>query len=220
MDFNKSIDTIKQQLHTLHKEECINNNKPIEIPPEASLLIKNRVYTGMPIEYKILMQRKKQKDFWKKGVLEKKNTPDHLLNGSDNFTQNLLEDMDLTYYKRPWGKLEHELKINRAMHYAEKEIALNKLTIEQGKKLKILLIRAINKRIITKKSDVEYNAEEGTLIKINCLKFDTDTKTYSIDRLDKNGNKIFVPKNTEKGFVSHISKLSPDQDKLFKGLTF
>jgi len=174
------IGKIRQNLTQIQTET--SKNTLIEIPLEASLLLKNRLNVDSPKEYQRLVQKQTES-----GV-------------------NLLEDIDLSCYQRPWGKLEHELKINRAMQFVQEQISLHGLSKVQSKQLRILLVKAINKRLITKKSDVVYDTEQGKLIQIYNLKFDKETGLYHID-VDK-----FVPnpEKEENGYISHVSTLPPN----------
>lgn len=235
-DINKLVDGLKVKLNKLMEEEYKKENRPIEIPPEASLLIRNSKNINSPKAYQDIINKQKQMQFRKRGNIEQftsNDTPDHLLGDTDDGSQiNLLEDLNLGCYQRPWGKLEHELKINRAMHFVKREILKNKLDESESKKLRVLLVGAINKRLITKKTNVNYNETTGQLEEIYYLHFDTIKREYSFSDYDSkesntikssmtiekddNTSKYIPPKKGQNGYVSHVSKLSPAQNREFK----
>ena len=223
-DVNKFVDNIRKKIKSLEEEEYIINNKPIEIPPEISLLLKNSNNAQSPKDYQILLQKQKQMQFMNKANNTSDN-PEHLLSAeseSQNNTTirfgpgaNLLEDLDIKCYQRQWGKLEHELKINRAMHFVKREIQDKKLTEEQSKALRILLVYAINNRIITKKAEVDYDVATGELKQIYKLCFDESTKAYHLKDCENPPQVFLPPKKGENGYISHISELTPDQLTIF-----
>lgn len=215
-DISDLIHGIQEKVDKIQEEEYKNANKLIEIPPEVNLLIKNRNNISSPKDYDDLIA--KQKRILNRKKNNKTKTPKHLLENL-NDAINLLEDLDITSYQKSWGKLEHELKVNRVMHFIQKEKEKYNLTHEEDRKLKIMLITAINKRLITKKSDVNYSEETGDLIEIHKLEYDEGKRIYSLSGIidDKIKN---MPKYTNSHeYVSHVSKLSPEQNKTFKLMT-
>jgi hypothetical protein len=163
------------RLKEILTEEEDMNIKLIEIPPEANLLIRKNMDAGYIIN-------KRQ-------------------NGE--ICSNLLEDLNIESYKKPWGKLEHELKINRAMQYVKDEIIRKNLSEDESKKLRVLLVNLINRRMITKKNDVEYDADNGVLTNIANLTFHEIKREYTYT-------------SDENVYVSHVTTLSPEQNKLFQ----
>ena len=93
-------------------------------------------------------------------------------------SENLLSDLGLESFQKPWGKLDANLKINRLMKYAEKLQVDHALDESSFKKLRIILIDAVNNRKITRKNDVQYNEELGQIMDIKGLSFDPETKTF------------------------------------------
>lgn len=208
------IDNIRAQLKTLKENEYLEHNQPIEIPPETNLLLKT---TNSPHDYKILMQRQKQIHMRQKGFANTTSTSETMESDEKNSIVsrfgtgvNLLEDLDISCYQRPWGKLEHELKINRTMHFVQREIGQNGLNIEEAKQLRILLINAINHRLITKKTEVEYDDKAGELKKIHRLEYDPSKKYYYLRDCE---SPFVPPQKGENGYITHVSELSADQLK-------
>lgn len=138
-------------------------------------------------------------------LLIRKNINAEYIINKKNTGANLLEDMCIESYRKPWGKLENQLKINRVMHFAKDKILEYELNDEESKKLRVLLINLINNRMITKKTDVEYDIENGRLTAINGLLFNPITRkhTYTSD---------------ENAYISHVTIISPEQDKLIKSI--
>ena len=124
---------------------------------------------------------------------------------------NLLEDLDLKCYQRPWGKLEHELKINRAMHYVHREIKSKDLNDVESKHLRILLVNAINNRTITKKNEVNYNESTGELLQVFRLVYDPAKKYYYMKGCVNPQEQFVPPEKGENGYIARVSHLSPDQ---------
>lgn len=227
-NINNLVDGLKVKLNQLMQEEYKKENCPIEIPPEASLLLRNNRNISSPKAYQDIINKQKQMQLRKRGNLNQfsnNDTPDHLLGDDSDSRINLLEDLNLSCYQRPWGKLEHELKINRAMHFVKKEILKNTLKENESKKLRVLMVGAINKRLITKKADVNYNETTGELLEIYDLQFDPVKREYlfgSSENSNKNNKnqvapkKFTPPKKGKNGYVSHVSKLSPEQNQEFK----
>jgi hypothetical protein len=86
--------------------------------------------------------------------------------------------MSISSFQKPWTKLDNELKINRAMKFVNEQIELNKLSDLDSKKLRMLIINAVNTRKITKLKDVVYNEITGVLESINDLQYDAEKKMY------------------------------------------
>lgn len=96
-------------------------------------------------------------------------------------SDNLLSDLSLESFQKPWGKLEANLKINRLMKYAEKLQTEYVLEEDKFRSLRIILIDAVNNRKITRKNDVQYNEELGMIMDIRGLIYNKETKTFSYE---------------------------------------
>lgn len=112
------------------------------------------------------------------------------------------QDSDATEndtFKKPWGKLNKQNKLNRIMKFIKEIQEKHKLNVVQTRKLRILLINAINNRLITRKSDVEYCEKKGEILRIEKLKKNRKTGEFQIGetpRLSKVTNVAFkLPTN-------------------------
>ena len=92
---------------------------------------------------------------------------------------NILDNETNTIFFKPWNKLEKGLKCNRINMYLneQKEYIWKETEKEDVKKL---LYNTINKGGLTKNTDVNYNKEEGKIIKINILLFDENKSKFYI----------------------------------------
>ena len=91
----------------------------------------------------------------------------------------LLDNETNTIFFRQWNKLEKGLKCNRISLYlnTQKEYELSDLEKDDLKKM---LYSVINKGGLTKNTDVNYNKEEGHIVKINTLLYDKKKSKFSI----------------------------------------
>lgn len=183
MDYKLSdiIDQVKEKIKTITEEEHEKNNIPILIPPESCIFI-NRSSNNKSknIEFDRIMEKQYK-------INNKKNysaAKDGVSKLSDDLSKpfdprkNLLEDIDKSSFQKPWTKLDNELKVNRAMKFVNEQIEKNKLNEIEAKKLRILIIGAINTRKITKLKDVVYNEKLGILESINNLEYDPEKRFY------------------------------------------
>jgi len=175
------IDQIKDQIKNITEEEHKKNNAPILIPPESCIFI-NRSSNNISKNNEFDRIMEKQHKLNNRGKIT--NIKEDVSKLSDKLAQpydprkNLLEDINLTSFQKPWTKLDNELKINRAMKFVNDQITLNKLNDMEGKKLRILIINAINTRKITKLKDVNYNEITGILESIVDLQYDAEKRFY------------------------------------------
>jgi len=91
----------------------------------------------------------------------------------------LLDNETNKIFFRPWNKLEKGLKCNRINKYLneQEEYELKK---KEKEDLKKMLYSAINKGILTKNTDVNYNKDEGKIIKINILLYDEKKRKFKL----------------------------------------
>ncbi len=85
-----------------------------------------------------------------------------------------------TNFLKPWGKLNKQNKFNRIMNYVSKIKQKENLDTKQATKLRVLLLKAVNDRLITRKTDVEYCEVNGEILKIQNLKRDPITGEFQI----------------------------------------
>ena len=87
--------------------------------------------------------------------------------------------------QKPWHKLSSSQKIQAAIQFIE--AISSYLTEDQVIKLRYLLISAVSQRKITRKTDVDYNIDEGYINQIYKLKYENDTFILSEKDDKKNG---------------------------------
>ena len=123
-----------------------------------------------------------------------------LINGGNEVIDQLNDDAtENDTFKKPWGKLNKQNKLNRIMKFIKEIHEKNNIDEVQTRKLRILLINAINNRLITRKSDVEYCEKKGEILRIEKLKKNHKTGEFQIGdtpRLSKVTNVAFkLPTN-------------------------
>lgn len=106
-------------------------------------------------------------------------------------------------YNRPWNKLENGFKKNRIVIFIDRETKEKNLTLKQKEKLKVLLYGAIDDKYLNKKTDVEYDIEEGIIEKIHLLDYNIDNGYYTINKKETKKPK----KETKKEKVNLLSSL-------------
>jgi len=98
-----------------------------------------------------------------------------------NTMGDLLNSETNTIFFKPWNKLEKGLKCNRVNKYLseQEEYELND---KEKEDLKKLLYATIHKGKLTKNTDVNYNKEDGTIVKINILLYDEKKRKFAIKK--------------------------------------
>ena len=69
------------------------------------------------------------------------------------------------------------------------------LTLEAGKHMKTILMKALYNNLLNKQQDVIYNVEKGTITKINSLKYNEETKTFDI-KIKEKGSRVTTKSKT------------------------
>jgi len=98
-----------------------------------------------------------------------------------NTMGDLLNSETNTIFFKPWNKLEKGLKCNRINKYLseQEEYELND---NEKEDLKKLLYNTIHKGKLTKNTDVNYNKDDGTIVKINILLYDEKKRKFAIKK--------------------------------------
>ena len=98
-----------------------------------------------------------------------------------NTMGDLLNSETNTIFFKPWNKLEKGLKCNRVNKYLseQEEYELND---KEKEDLKKLLYATIHKGKLTNNTDVNYNKEDGTIVKINILLYDEKKRKFAIKK--------------------------------------
>jgi len=125
-------------------------------------------------------------------------------NDSNNYSKKseideLLEQEKNNLYKNPWNKLDNTTKNNLFKKYILLEKELNDLDDNQTNILHNLLIKNIKK--INKNADVDYNSEEGILNKIHILNYDTVSKSFTLNFIQKKSKSATKSKSNLDKFI-------------------
>ena len=94
----------------------------------------------------------------------------------------LLDKETSEIFNKSWNKLEKGLKYNRVTIHLDKLKEEYTLTETEVSEVKKMLFSAISKGILTKNTEVNYNKEEATIVKINILIFDEKKRKFNIKR--------------------------------------
>lgn len=109
-----------------------------------------------------------------------------------NTLGNIFELLDNhnTKIKKSWSKLDKSNKIKIINNFIEKEKNDKSLCQDSVKQLKNMLYKALYNNLLNKQQDIVYDSEKNTIIKINSLKYNLETKTYEIIFKNKSGSRI------------------------------
>lgn len=94
-------------------------------------------------------------------------------------------------YKRSWAKLAKAQRLNRMMNYHQKLTIDYKLDSKSQQQLKTLFYDSINSDILDN-NNINYNINEGVIVKIEGLKRDTEDFFY------------FESPSTKPGLTTHV----------------
>tara|TARA_Y100000817_G_scaffold313976_1_gene311419 strand:+ start:5686 stop:6210 length:525 start_codon:yes stop_codon:yes gene_type:complete len=108
---------------------------------------------------------------------------------SEEDIQNLLLKEQKEVYKQPWNKLDNGMKINRLKDFIEKEVKARSLKSDQENELRTLLMNACNSNKLTKNTDVNYDKDNSRVLSIKPLKFNEETKKYTMEIVETIKNK-------------------------------
>ena len=98
-----------------------------------------------------------------------------------NTMGDLLNSETNTIFFKPWNKLEKGLKCNRVNKYLSEQEEYE-LSDNEKEDLKKLLYNTIHKGKLTKNTDVNYNKDDGTIVKINILLYDEKKRKFAIKK--------------------------------------
>lgn len=114
-------------------------------------------------------------------------------------------------YQRSWAKLSKAQRLNRLMNYHQKLTQDYKLDSSAQHQLKTLFYDCINSDILDR-DNVQYNIDEGNVVKIDGLKLDGDG-TFYIDNGTFNASQKSLISNIKKFTVATPTQLSVAQRK-------
>ena|SRR3989338_1720581 len=219
------LNRIRQEISRFKDDELSSEGSMHEISiPEAIIASKKssrdtqetRTYENLMYKQKMLAFRKTHDV----SVFDQTEPPPPLDNLND-FTHNFIEDLDETVFKKSWGRLNKEHKINRILHFVQRVTQERQLNDEQMKYIRRLLITSLRNRQITTKDSVEYDVEKGELVNIKKLVWVNDVPTFEnpsgvgASRSDFDTKPVATPQNeipVTRTVVKHpliIKKLAP-----------
>jgi hypothetical protein len=120
----------------------------------------------------------------------------------------LIDDESKNIINKSWSKINRSNKIILLENFVELQIENNDLDEKTSIYLKKLLIQSLNSNLLNKQSDIVYDSLQNTIVEIKSLKYNTETKTYSIVS-DKNNVKM----NTKPRSKTNIDKLLNNSKK-------
>lgn len=100
-------------------------------------------------------------------------------------------------YNRPWNKLENGFKKNRVCLFIDREIKEKNLALKEKEKLKKILYEAIENKDLNKKTDVDYDEENGIIKEIHNLEYEVN-KGFSFIKKETKKTKKIETDNGEK----------------------
>jgi len=100
-------------------------------------------------------------------------------NEYDGDFDTLVEELNNNIYKKTWNRLHPELKINRIYTYIKILKNKYKFTDEHETYLIQQLSDAVRKRLITKKTHIDYDQENGNIISIENLEYCEQDNTFN-----------------------------------------
>ena len=81
------------------------------------------------------------------------------------------------------------MKINRLKDFIEEEVKARSLKSDQENELRTLLMNACNSNKLTKNTDVNYDKDNSRVLSIKPLKFNEETKKYTMEIVETIKNK-------------------------------
>lgn len=110
--------------------------------------------------------------------------------------------------KEPWNKLDRSQKIEKLNNYIDLLKKNHSLTNQEIINLKKYFVNCLDRKSLNKVKDVEYEKEDGIIVNIPLLKFNDNTRKFTLKKCDKHvsASKSLAPKNKKK---TKVKKDSP-----------
>ena len=116
-----------------------------------------------------------------------------LLNGSENIVpssgkininnlEHLLDQERNVDKKVAWNKLDKSIKTKKIMEYIQHLIHIKKLKKEDYKSVELSLLGYLDKKLLQKAKDINYNKNTGKIEDIPCLEYNQNTKRFTLKR--------------------------------------
>ena len=119
-----------------------------------------------------------------------------LLNGNNNISSNkpqascqinmesFMEQDKQKQKNKTWSKLDNGVRIKKLRDFSVYYAKEHKLTKLQKTNLKAFLLKSLQRKKLQKTKEVEYDVEEGKIIKIPALNYNKDKKKFTLKRLE------------------------------------
>lgn len=137
----------------------------------------------------------------------------------DETLKKIIESTSLNQFKKPWTKLNVNLKIDRINKYLKELKKEHSIGDKAFKSITMKMRGLINDKVLTKKKAVEYDEEEGIITNIPNLLFEEGKLEYVIEEPKKKvqkkdtGTEKKVKKVKEKEFVPKELNLLRNRNK-------
>lgn len=94
--------------------------------------------------------------------------------------EDILEETNIEIYKTKWSRLAETLKLNRIHNFIEDLRIQYNLNKQHTDDIRKKLFNAVRKRIITKSSQVTYDAVHGKILSIECMEYNETDNHFLI----------------------------------------
>lgn len=138
--------------------------------------------------------------------------PDYMSSNTSfslNTIDELLEKEKNNNKMESWNKLDKTIKIQKLHAYAEKYVKEHKLPVKDTKLLKIFFNDCLEKNKLSKTKDLVYDKDQGEIISIPSLHFQTNTHNFTLKNMDPKRVSTLKSLNT-KAFNRIRQNTTPD----------
>ena len=110
--------------------------------------------------------------------------------------------------KQPWNKLSKTDKINKIIHFI-KNILVNKYNLTEVEKANTqrYLLTLIDRKKISKNSELDYDETTGEIVNIHSIIFNTTNRNFTLNKEFKTNSKKVNKSRTVKKIKSNESNL-------------
>tara|TARA_Y100000816_G_C26089284_1_gene575350 strand:- start:179 stop:691 length:513 start_codon:yes stop_codon:yes gene_type:complete len=126
------------------------------------------------------------------------------INDLDSFLMNEMNENK----KQPWNKLSKTDKINKIIHFI-KNILVNKYNLTEVEKANTqrYLLTLIDRKKISKNSELDYDETTGEIVNIHSIIFNTTNRNFTLNKEFKTNSKKVNKSRTVKKIKSNESNV-------------
>ena len=176
--------TLNNILNSYKQLAYVQNQKKFKY---MKLFLKNQGLGALPADLPTKkLSRSINQYNYQKNIIEQR-VQDRLLSRNfkpkleyDGDFDTMVEELNNNLYKKTWNRLHPELKINRILHYIKFLQNKYNFSSQHHDYLYQQLSNAIRKKLITKKTHITYDSDNGIILSIQCLKFSENDNSFSI----------------------------------------